>query len=186
MVILLATVSTIVSWKDIGDLLSAAARPVNLIEARIGFAGLGVELTLRFQRVNVPTVRMVALVFSVVVLRGLRWIGLALSGLGFFAAWTAVYMVAWGADAKICATSHLASCSGTFAGLGTTPTIGDFTYLATNVAFFSPPSSIEASSRLAAGLETAEMIMAAGFLATFAVEIGLGLRRRLPGDAASS
>jgi len=176
-VILLAVLSTGVSWKDIGDRLAAAARP-RTSGTTVGVAGFGVELSLRFQRVSVPPTRMVALVLSLLVLRGLRLVGSTLTGLGFFAAWTAAYMLLWGTDPATCAVSGATSCTGAFAGIGSAPTIGDFAYFGTNVAFFSPPQSIQAVSRAASALQTAEMVMAAGLLATFAAQIGMAVQRR--------
>jgi hypothetical protein len=53
------------------------------------------------------------------------------------------------------------------------PSIGDFAYLATNIAFFSPPQDIQAVSQATHALQTVEMLMAAALLASFAAQLGL-------------
>jgi hypothetical protein len=177
LVVGLAIGSTGVTWKDIGDRIVTASRPLSAAAFAGGLGPLRIQLTLRFQRVSVPPARMVALVFSILVLRGLRSIGLALTGIGFFAAWTATYLALWGVDPGACAVATAAKCDAAFAGFGKDPTVGDFAYFATSIAFFAPPSDLQAVSRTAHALQTAEMVMAAGLLASFATQLGLIARR---------
>jgi hypothetical protein len=86
----------------------------------------------------------------------LRWIGLPLLGLGFFLAWTLVYVGLWWAH------PHAA-----FTGLGSAPRFADFFYYAVSTAFISPPGDIFAHSRGARSATMIEMLTGFGLLATY-------------------
>jgi hypothetical protein len=86
----------------------------------------------------------------------LRWIGLPLLGLGFFLAWTLVYIGLWWAH------PHAA-----FTGLGAAPRFADFFYYAVSTAFISPPGDIFAHSRGARSATMIEMLTGFGLLATY-------------------
>jgi hypothetical protein len=86
----------------------------------------------------------------------LRWIGLPLLGLGFFLAWTLVYIGLWWAH------PHAA-----FTGLAGAPRFADFFYYAVSTAFISPPGDIFAHSRGARSATMIEMLTGFGLLATY-------------------
>jgi hypothetical protein len=90
------------------------------------------------------------------VLITLRWIGLPLLGLGFFLAWTLVYIGLWWTH------PHAA-----FVGLGAAPRFADFFYYAVSTAFISPPGDIVAHSRGARSATMIEMLTGFGLLATY-------------------
>jgi hypothetical protein len=86
----------------------------------------------------------------------LRWIGLPLLGLGFFLAWTLVYIGLWWAHPNAA-----------FAGLAAAPRFADFFYYAVSTAFISPPGDIFAHSRGARSATMIEMLTGFGLLATY-------------------
>jgi hypothetical protein len=90
------------------------------------------------------------------VLITLRRIGLPLLGLGFFLAWTLVYIGLWWTH------PHAA-----FTGLGARPRFADFFYYAVSTAFISPPGDIVAHSRGARSATMIEMLTGFGLLATY-------------------
>jgi hypothetical protein len=90
------------------------------------------------------------------VLITLRWMGLPLLGLGFFLAWTLVYIGLWWTH------PHAA-----FTGLGAAPRFADFFYYAVSTAFISPPGDIVAHSRGVRSATMIEMLTGFGLLATY-------------------
>jgi Ion channel len=90
------------------------------------------------------------------VLITLRRIGLPLLGLGFFLAWTFVYVGLWWAHPQAA-----------FTGLGATPRFADFFYYAVTTAFVSPPGDIVAHSRGARSATMIEMLTGFGLLAAY-------------------
>jgi hypothetical protein len=90
------------------------------------------------------------------VLITLRRIGLPLLGLGFFLAWTFIYVGLWWTH------PHAA-----FSGLGAMPRFADFFYYSVSTAFISPPGDIVARSRGARSATMIEMLTGFGLLATY-------------------
>src|SRR4051812_32321197 len=86
----------------------------------------------------------------------LRRIGLPLLGLGFFLAWTFVYIGLWWTH------PHTA-----FTGLDARPRFADFFYYAVSTAFISPPGDIAAHSRGVRSATMIEMLTGFGLLATY-------------------
>jgi len=109
------------------------------------------------------------------VLLTLRWIGLPLLGLGFFLAWTLVYIGLWWAH------PHAA-----FTGLGRAPRFADFFYYAVSTAFISPPGDIFAHSRGARSATMIEMLTGFGLLATYLSSFGDWRPGVARGDEASA
>ncbi len=90
------------------------------------------------------------------VLIAVRWMGLPLLGLGFFLAWTLVYVGLWWTH------PHAA-----FTGLAAAPRFADFFYYAVSTAFISPPGDIVAHSRGVRSATMIEMLTGFGLLATY-------------------
>jgi hypothetical protein len=77
--------------------------------------------------------------------------------LGFFLAWTFVYIALWWARPE-----------GAFRGLDPEPRFADFFYTAVSTAFISPPGDIVAHSRGARAATMIEMMMAFGLVTAYA------------------
>ena len=87
----------------------------------------------------------------------LRRIGLPVLALGFFLAWTFVYIALWWARPD-----------DAFRGLDPEPRFADFFYTAVSTAFISPPGDIVAHSRGARAATVIEMMMAFGLVTAYA------------------
>jgi len=87
----------------------------------------------------------------------LRRIGLPVLALGFFLAWTFVYIALWWARPEAA-----------FRGLEPEPRFADFFYTAVSTAFISPPGDIVAHSRGARAATVIEMMMAFGLVTAYA------------------
>jgi hypothetical protein len=86
----------------------------------------------------------------------LRRTGLPLLGLGFFLAWTLVYIALWAV--------HPGEA---FRGLPDAPRFADFFYYAVSTAFVSPPGDIFATSRGARSATLIEMLTAFALLTAY-------------------
>jgi hypothetical protein len=95
--------------------------------------------------------------FTDAILAELRRVGLPLLGLGFFLAWTFVYIALW--------VVHPAEA---FRGLGDTPRFADFFYYAVSTAFISPPGDVIAHSRGVRSATMIEMLTAFALLTAYA------------------
>src|SRR4051794_39865610 len=102
------------------------------------------------------------------ILLEVRRVGLPLLGLGFFLAWTLVYIALWAFH------PHEA-----FTGLGAEPRFADFFYYAVSTAFVSPPGDIFAHSRGARSATMIEMLTGFALLATYLASFS-DLRRAAP------
>jgi hypothetical protein len=91
------------------------------------------------------------------VLGELRRIGLPLLALGFFLAWTFVYIALWAVHP-----------GDAFRGLGDHPRFADFFYYAVSTAFLSPPGDLIARSRGVRSATMIEMLTAFALLTTYA------------------
>ena len=91
------------------------------------------------------------------VLTELRRIGLPLLALGFFLAWTFVYIALW-----------VVHPDDAFRGLGDTPRFADFFYYAVSTAFISPPGDVIAHSRGVRSATMIEMLTAFALLTAYA------------------
>lgn len=94
--------------------------------------------------------------FTDAVLTELRRIGLPLLGLGFFLAWTFVYIALWAVHP-----------TEAFRGLGDRPRFADFFYYAVTTAFISPPGDVLAHSRGARSATMIEMLTAFALLTAY-------------------
>jgi hypothetical protein len=104
------------------------------------------------------------------ILLEVRRVGLPLLGLGFFLAWTLVYVALWAIH------PHEA-----FRGLGSDPRFADFFYYAVSTAFVSPPGDILAHSRGARSATMIEMLTGFALLATYLASFSEIVRRDRPG-----
>jgi hypothetical protein len=144
---------------------------MGMLSPRLGHTGAGVTffvglaLLLLAAAFFVGATRRLAERFSVLsgahaaadaLLVNLRRVGLPLLGLGFFLAWTVVYIGLW--------WTHPHSA---FTGLGSAPRFADFFYYAVSTAFISPPGDIVAHSRGARSATMIEMLTGFGLLATY-------------------
>jgi hypothetical protein len=100
------------------------------------------------------------------ILLEVRRVGLPLLGLGFFLAWTLVYVALWAIH------PHEA-----FRGLGPDPRFADFFYYAVSTAFVSPPGDILAHSRGARSATMIEMLTGFALLATYLASFSEIVRR---------
>jgi Ion channel len=100
------------------------------------------------------------------ILLEVRRVGLPLLGLGFFLAWTLVYVALWAIH------PHDA-----FRGLGPDPRFADFFYYAVSTAFVSPPGDIVAHSRGARSATMIEMLTGFALLATYLASFSEVVRR---------
>jgi hypothetical protein len=103
------------------------------------------------------------------ILLEVRRVGLPLLGLGFFLAWTLVYVALW--------TIHPHEA---FRGLGSDPRFADFFYYAVSTAFVSPPGDILAHSRGARSATMIEMLTGFALLATYLASFSEIVRRDRP------
>jgi hypothetical protein len=103
------------------------------------------------------------------ILLEVRRVGLPLLGLGFFLAWTLVYVALWAIH------PHEA-----FRGLGPDPRFADFFYYAVSTAFVSPPGDIVAHSRGARSATMIEMLTGFALLATYLASFSEVVRRERP------
>jgi hypothetical protein len=103
------------------------------------------------------------------ILLEVRRVGLPLLGLGFFLAWTLVYVALWAIH------PHEA-----FRGLGSDPRFADFFYYAVSTAFVSPPGDILAHSRGARSATMIEMLTGFALLATYLASFSEIVRRDRP------
>jgi hypothetical protein len=94
--------------------------------------------------------------FTDAILTELRRVGLPLLGLGFFLAWTFVYIALWAVHP-----------SEAFRGLGDRPRFADFFYYAVSTAFISPPGDVIAHSRGARSATMIEMLTAFALLTAY-------------------
>jgi hypothetical protein len=118
--------------------------------AASSFIGVTRRLAERFERLSDAHASADAVRITV------RRIGLPLLGLGFFLAWTIVYIGLW--------WTHPHSA---FSGLGAAPRFADFFYYAVSTAFISPPGDIVARSRGVRSATMIEMLTGFGLLATY-------------------
>jgi hypothetical protein len=95
--------------------------------------------------------------FTDAILTELRRVGLPLLGLGFFLAWTFVYIALW-----------VVHPDDAFRGLGDTPRFADFFYYAVSTAFISPPGDVIAHSRGVRSATMIEMLTAFALLTAYA------------------
>lgn len=179
--LLLVYSSTRVSRRWFGDRMEQASDAVGAVSLSAS-TPLKLDVEWSLQRLPQARIGLLTLAVGFVVFRALRYLGGLLYGLGFFLGWALLYLLVWGLDPAGCAAS---SCAGPFAGVDMTARLGDFMSLAVGTAFLSPPTAPEASSHLAQGLVTAELVSAAAILVGFATQLGIGVRTGStePGEA---
>ena len=107
------------------------------------------------------------------ILLEVRRVGLPLLGLGFFLAWTLVYVALWAIHPQ-----------DAFRGLGSDPRFADFFYYAVSTAFVSPPGDIVAHSRGVRSATMIEMLTGFALLATYLASFSEIVRRERAGPEA--
>jgi hypothetical protein len=108
-----------------------------------------------------------------------RRLGLALPALVFFCVWAFVYALLWAYSPQACSLDLTRPCHGAFQGAGSSPTFGDFLYMAVNLAFANPPPDLLAHSRVAHMAVTLEVISGVALVALYAGSF-FGLGRDVP------
>lgn len=119
-----------------------------------GLGGVAVAVSVPFLAATRRLAARLPLAEAVLVL--LRHVGLVGLGLGFFLAWTFVYLTLWWRHPEE-----------TFRGLSASPRFADFFYYAVSTAFISPPGDIFAHSRGARSATIIEMLTGFALLAAY-------------------
>lgn len=88
----------------------------------------------------------------------LSWVRLPLEALAFYVIWSCCLLGLWGLAPADCPVNPDIACDGAFRGLGVTPELGSFVYLAVNISFANMPPDVVAASSVARMIVTIELV----------------------------